>query len=474
MAPKAEQERKNREKSVQDKCQAILTNMLKDEDNKYCVDCDSKGPRWASWNLGMFLCIRCAGMHRNLGVHISKVKSVNLDTWTPPQVASMQIMGNSRARAVYEANLPEDHRRPQTDNALEAFIRAKYEKKKYQAREWVPSKPPDFPEGWNDAPADFDKVKKDFKKLGLPPVSGGTSPVTSTSPRLDKKPEQKPAQAHVQKPTHVQQPSAPTTSSSQVSAPSLPSSSADLLGLTTQPQALVSSTASTASTTNDLLGLDTFDAFVSAPAVAVASPAPPASTAHAQPAKSPHAQPTGDLDEINFFNQEAPAAPAAVDSGKMTNDSILALFGSSAANKFPSQPQQFAPQQNQFAPPAQQNQFPPSQQNQFPPNPAPGGANLSSASQNVLGLYAQAPQAGFPNMAQNNPFLGGPPTQQQGGFQAQGGFAQQQMVGQMGGLNLGNLGNPASFNLGNPAGLNLGTGAPPVQGTPGLSQSLWQ
>ena len=73
MAPKAEQERKNREKSVQDKCQAILTNMLKDEDNKYCVDCDSKGPRWASWNLGMFLCIRCAGMHRNLGVHISKV-----------------------------------------------------------------------------------------------------------------------------------------------------------------------------------------------------------------------------------------------------------------------------------------------------------------------------------------------------------------------------------------------------------------
>ena len=61
--------------------------MLKDEDNKYCVDCDSKGPRWASWNLGMFLCIRCAGMHRNLGVHISKVKSVNLDTWTPQQVA---------------------------------------------------------------------------------------------------------------------------------------------------------------------------------------------------------------------------------------------------------------------------------------------------------------------------------------------------------------------------------------------------
>jgi len=45
------------------------------------------GPRWASWNLGVFLCIRCAGIHRNLGVHVSKVKSVNLDAWTAEQLA---------------------------------------------------------------------------------------------------------------------------------------------------------------------------------------------------------------------------------------------------------------------------------------------------------------------------------------------------------------------------------------------------
>lgn len=78
---------KEKEKIVQEKVQRLLTAMLKDEDNKYCADCDSKGPRWASWNLGVFLCIRCAGIHRNLGVHISKVKSVNLDSWTPQQVA---------------------------------------------------------------------------------------------------------------------------------------------------------------------------------------------------------------------------------------------------------------------------------------------------------------------------------------------------------------------------------------------------
>ena len=80
---------KNSEKQVklQEKYQAILSAMLREEDNKYCVDCDAKGPRWASWNLGVFLCIRCAGIHRNLGVHISKVKSVNLDQWTAEQIA---------------------------------------------------------------------------------------------------------------------------------------------------------------------------------------------------------------------------------------------------------------------------------------------------------------------------------------------------------------------------------------------------
>lgn len=49
-------------------------------------------------------------------------------------------MGNSRARAVYEANLPDNYRRPLTDSALEIFIRQKYEEKKYMAREFVPPK----------------------------------------------------------------------------------------------------------------------------------------------------------------------------------------------------------------------------------------------------------------------------------------------------------------------------------------------
>ncbi|OON23360.1 putative GTP-ase activating protein, partial [Opisthorchis viverrini] len=84
--------KRDQEKLQSERHQLIIQELLRDEDNKYCVDCDAKGPRWASWNIGVFLCIRCAGIHRNLGVHISKVKSVNLDTWTVSQLAvSLQL-----------------------------------------------------------------------------------------------------------------------------------------------------------------------------------------------------------------------------------------------------------------------------------------------------------------------------------------------------------------------------------------------
>ncbi|XP_051815615.1 stromal membrane-associated protein 1 isoform X6 [Acanthochromis polyacanthus] len=135
--------RSEREKAqkLNEQHQAILTKLLREEDNKYCADCEAKGPRWASWNLGVFMCIRCAGIHRNLGVHISRVKSVNLDQWTPEQIQSMVDMGNTRARQLYEAHLPESFRRPQTDQAVEVFIRDKYERKKYYDKEAAATAP---------------------------------------------------------------------------------------------------------------------------------------------------------------------------------------------------------------------------------------------------------------------------------------------------------------------------------------------
>uniref|UniRef100_A0A3Q2X243 Small ArfGAP 1 n=1 Tax=Haplochromis burtoni TaxID=8153 RepID=A0A3Q2X243_HAPBU len=131
MATRSEREKAQK---LNEQHQAILSKMLREEDNKYCADCEAKGPRWASWNLGVFICIRCAGIHRNLGVHISRVKSVNLDQWTTEQIQSIQDMGNTKARRLYEANLPDSFRRPQTDQAVEFFIRDKYEKKKYYSK----------------------------------------------------------------------------------------------------------------------------------------------------------------------------------------------------------------------------------------------------------------------------------------------------------------------------------------------------
>ena len=71
-----------------------LEAMLKTPSNQLCCDCGKRGPRWASANLGNFMCIDCSGIHRSLGVHISYVRSVNLDSWSTEQVDVSDIFCN--------------------------------------------------------------------------------------------------------------------------------------------------------------------------------------------------------------------------------------------------------------------------------------------------------------------------------------------------------------------------------------------
>lgn len=116
---------------------AILTDLLKQPENKECADCGAKGPKWASWSIGVFLCINCAGIHRSLGTHISKVKSATLDKWTDEQIDNMRNMGNARAKLIYEAALPAGYPRPREgapSHTLESWIRAKYDKKQFMER----------------------------------------------------------------------------------------------------------------------------------------------------------------------------------------------------------------------------------------------------------------------------------------------------------------------------------------------------
>lgn len=75
--------------------------------------------------------MQCSGIHRSLGVHISKVRSATLDTWLPEQVAFIQSMGNEKANSFWEAELPPNYDRV----GIENFIRAKYEEKRWTPKD---------------------------------------------------------------------------------------------------------------------------------------------------------------------------------------------------------------------------------------------------------------------------------------------------------------------------------------------------
>jgi stromal membrane-associated protein len=102
-------------------------------ENSRCADCQAKDPRWASSKLGVFICINCSGRHRNLGTHITFVRSCTLDSWTDEQAKVMEQIGNQVSNAYWEARLPSDYPRPATDDleGLTKFIRLKYELKKW-------------------------------------------------------------------------------------------------------------------------------------------------------------------------------------------------------------------------------------------------------------------------------------------------------------------------------------------------------
>ncbi|XP_041118355.1 arf-GAP with GTPase, ANK repeat and PH domain-containing protein 1-like isoform X4 [Polyodon spathula] len=103
--------------------------------NSHCVDCEAQNPDWASLNLGALICIECSGIHRNLGTHLSRVRSLDLDEWPLELIKVMSSIGNELANSVWEGSA-QGRMKPAPDSTREErerWIRAKYEQKLFLA-----------------------------------------------------------------------------------------------------------------------------------------------------------------------------------------------------------------------------------------------------------------------------------------------------------------------------------------------------
>ncbi|CAN0033867.1 unnamed protein product [Scytosiphon promiscuus] len=124
---------------------AHLTKLL--EANPECVDCGAPDPDWSSISLGVMMCIECSGIHRSMGVHVSKVRSLTLDRWTEPLMELLREAGNRNANRVWEAyrespsfSQMKAKMRPDSDRPTrEALIRAKYEQRRFLDPPYDPS-----------------------------------------------------------------------------------------------------------------------------------------------------------------------------------------------------------------------------------------------------------------------------------------------------------------------------------------------
>uniref|UniRef100_A0A8C5MGK3 Arf-GAP with coiled-coil, ANK repeat and PH domain-containing protein n=1 Tax=Leptobrachium leishanense TaxID=445787 RepID=A0A8C5MGK3_9ANUR len=119
----------------QREAQCAQDAVLRVPGNATCCDCRAAEPEWASINLGVALCIECSGIHRSLGVHFSKVRSLTLDSWEPELIKLMCELGNNTINGIYEARIEEMNiKKPTACSARsekEIWIRAKYVEKKF-------------------------------------------------------------------------------------------------------------------------------------------------------------------------------------------------------------------------------------------------------------------------------------------------------------------------------------------------------